>query len=217
MIKRASSIAMTYSVSDAEKRQAEVALLYFKHADKALITASDYLDLMKTPFKDHPEISPEEIEKTRAAIRRFRDKAVENFNQFKVVSFKCVQKMQAFTSDGQVTRLLKSFISAVEELEDQVNNFVNLFTDLKAKDFPAKVVSFIENIQKQCSSVEEVINERVMNHIQTNILAKSWVNQVSDHLQISIEKQKPLILDLFNQRQNQLNDLIKDRSGEGNP
>ena len=38
---------------------------------------------MKTPFKGNSELDPKVIVKARAAIRRFRDQAVENFNDFK--------------------------------------------------------------------------------------------------------------------------------------
>jgi len=84
MIKKAYSVQMSYDVSDAEKLQAERALLFFNHSAKLLDLASEHLNIMKTPFKNNSEMSPEEVMKARAAIRRFRDKAVENFNEFKI-------------------------------------------------------------------------------------------------------------------------------------
>src|SRR6266404_4631484 len=109
MIKKSYSIQMSYSVSDQEKFQAEKALMCFDHSVKSLKMASDHLNIMKTPFKDNQEISPDELMKARSALRRFRDKAVENFNDFKNIAFKCVQLMQPFTSDTQIVKLIKSF------------------------------------------------------------------------------------------------------------
>lgn len=212
IIKKSFPIQMSYNVTDAEKLQAERSLLCFNHTIKLLDLSSDHLDIMKTPFKDNSDMNPEEIMKARAAIRRFRDKSVENFNEFKFSAFKCVNVMQSFSSDTQTVKLMKSFITSIDDLENKVNDFVDLFNDLESKDFPQLVVSCIEDIQKQCSEVEEIIDDRIKKHIQTNILAKSWVDSVGNDLQMKIEKKTPLMLDLFNQRQDDLNKILKDRS-----
>ena len=212
MIKKSYSVQMSYDVSDSEKHQADKALLYFKAAEKFLMQASDHLNNMKTPFKDNPDVTPEDIMKARAVIRRFRDKAIENFDKFKKVSFDCVNLMQTFSSDTQTLKLMKSFISSVDELELSVNQFSELFNDLKSKDFAKDVVASIEDIQKQCDEIDEIIDERIKNHIQTNILATSWVDSISNDLQMKIEKKTPLIVDLYNQRQEQLNNVMEERT-----
>ena len=214
MIKKAYAVQMSYEVSDTEKVAAEKALLSFNFALKKLILASEHLNIMKTPFKDNPEMDPKEIMKARAAIRRFRDKAIENFNNFKHAAFKCVNTMQEFSSDTQSVKLMKSFISSIDDLELNVNDFADTFSDLESKDFAKNVISSIEAIQKQCDDIEEIIDERIKNHIQTNILATSWVDSVSNELQMQIEQKTPLILELFDKRQDQLNDMIKERTSQ---
>lgn len=214
MIKKGYAIQMTYDVSDQEKNQANQALLLFAHAIKQLDLASEHLDIMKTPFKDNPDISPEEVMKARAAVRRFRDKSVENFNLFKKTAFQCVNIMQIFSSDTQTLKLMKSFISSVDDLEISVNKFVDLFTDLESKEFITEIVKSIEDIQTQCEDVEEIIDERIKSHLQNNILATSWVDSVSNDLQAKVEEHTPLILDLFNKRQDQLNETIKERTSQ---
>lgn len=211
MIKKAYAVQMSYNVTDSEKVQAEKAILYFIHALKMLTLASEHLNIMKTPFKDKPDINENEVMKARAAIRRFRDKAVDNFNEFKHAAFKCVNAMQPFSSDTQTVKLMKSFVSSIDELEIKVNDFVDLFMDLESKDFAKNIVIKIEAIQNDCEEVEEIIDERIKNHIQANILATSWVDSVSNELQTKVEKKTPLILDLFNKRQDQLNDIIKEK------
>lgn len=203
---------MSYDVSDSEKHQAEKALVYFKAAKKYLVQASDHLNIMKTPFKDNQDVTPEEIIKSRAVIRRFRDKAIENFDKFKKAAFDCVNLMQTFSSDTQTLKLMKSFISSVDDLEVSVNQFAELFDDLQSKEFSKDVVTAIEGIQKQCDEIDEIIDERIKSHIQTNILATSWVDAISNDLQMKIEKKTPLIVDLYNQRQEQLNDAVEERN-----
>lgn len=214
MIKKAYSVQMTYNVSDSEKTQAEKALLFFNHSIKLLSMASEHLNIMKTPFKNSPDMNADEVLKARAALRRFRDKSIENFNEFKKVAFQCVNIMKDFSSDTQTLKLMKSFISSIDDLEVKVNEFSDAFIDLEAKDFSKKTVEFIERVQEECESIEEIIEERIKNHIQTNILAISWVDSVSSDLQMQVQEKTPLILDLFNQRQDQLNDIIKERSSQ---
>ena len=216
MIKKSYSVQMSYDVSNTEKQQADKALLYFKAAEKQLMQASDYLNIMGTPFKDNPDMAPEEVMKSRAVIRRFRDKAIDNFNQFKRVSFECVNLMQTFSTDTQTLKLMKSFITSVDDIEVKVNHFADLFNDLQDKDFAKNVVTSIDDIQKQCDDIDQIIDERIKNHIQKNILATSWVDSISNDLQMKIEKKTPLIVDLFNKRQDQLNDAIEERSTVGN-
>ena len=216
MIKKSYSIQMSYNVSDSEKQQAEKALLYFKAAEKELMLASDYLNNMGTPFKDNPDTSPEDVMKARVVIRRFRDQAIENFEKFKKLAFQCVNLMQTFETDTQTFKLMRSFIATVDQLEVSVNHFAELFNDLEAKDFSKNVVTAIDDIQKQCDDIDEIIDERIKSHIQKNILATSWVDSISTDLQTKIERKTPLIVDLFNERQKQLNDAIEERSTLGN-
>jgi len=210
-ISKAYSIQMSYEVSDVEKNQAEKAIDCLNYADKSLDKSSDYLNLMKTPFKKNSDIPPEEIFKYRAALRRFRDKVVNNFNDFKKTSFKCVKLLNNFASDTQVTKLLKSFVISIESLQEKVNSYINLFDDLKDPEFAKKIVSNIEEIQKQCIDVQKIINERLINHIKENILASSWVDSIGKELEMKIEKKKPLLLELSNKREEQLNDIINER------
>jgi len=216
LIRKAYSIQMTYDISDAEKSKAEQALIFFRHTNKLLEMSSDHLNIMKTSFKDNPEMEPKDIVKVRSAIRRFRDKSIENFNLFKEEAFKCVNIMQSFSTDTQTLKLMKSFISSIDELENKVNKFTDLFNDLKSKSFSQNIVINIEAIQKECEDLTEIIDDRIKSHIQGNILATSWVDNVSNDLQMQIEKKTPLIMDLFNKRQDQLNEAIKEREQEGN-
>ena len=72
----------------------------------------------------------------------------------------------------------------------------------------------MEDVQKKCDDVDEIIDERIKTHIQSNILATSWVDSVSTELQTKVEKKTPLILDLFNKRQDQLHSIIEQKTGQ---
>jgi DNA-binding ferritin-like protein (Dps family) len=204
MIKTAESIQMSYDISDDEKEQAKQAIICFNYAKKYLKKALIHLDIMKTPFKNNPEIKPEELHKSRAAIRRFRDKSVDFFNEFKKQAFECVKIMHIFSSDTQTIKLIKSFINSIDELENKVNKFIELFEDLKSKELTKNIVEIIESIQKQGSSISEIINDRIISHIQSNILASTWVDTIGSELKSKIDKKVPLIMELFNKQQEQI-------------
>lgn len=208
MIKRkAYSISMTYDISTAEKMHAEKALICFNSALHLLNIAADHLNIIETPFKDHADISNEQLIQFRAAFRRYRDKSIENFNAFKREAFKCISYMQPFANDTQATKLIKSFISSIEKIERQVNSFSELFNDLKSKDFVKNIVSSIDGIKKDIDQLKELIDDRIKTHIQVDILGKSWVNTVGDEMQMKIEKKTPLLIDLNKKRQEELNEL----------
>ena len=212
MIKHAYAVQMSYQVSDADKQQAEKALQNFATALKLLKAASEHLNIMYTPFKDHPDISSEQLVKFRAALRRFRDKSIENFNQFKISAFHCYTLMNVFSSDTQTLKLMKSFINSIEDIEKTVNDFSELFTDLESKTFVSDVSKVMEAIQKDSKELEAIIDERIKTHIQTNIIGKTWVDNISNDLSVKVEKKTPMMMDLLNTQQGGQNQLNKDKS-----
>ena len=214
MIKKSYSVQMSYDTTDAEKAQAEKAILAFNYTLKLLRTAADHLDIMYTPFKDHPTISSEEIVKFRAALRRFRDKVIENFNNFKIAAFKCITLMQVFSSDTQTAKLIKSFISSVEDIEKHVNKFSETFDNLESQNFVSDITKIIKEIKKEIDQLEDIIDDRIKTHIQTNILGKTWIDSVSDELQMNVEKKTPLLIELNKERQRQLNQLVEEHQGK---
>jgi hypothetical protein len=207
--KRAYTSMMTYQISDPEKDQAEKAMRWFNHCLKRLEQCDEHLNLIYNPFKKHPDITPEKIFKRRAMLRTYRDKVVENFNNFKKAAFKAYVIMQPFTSDTQTEKLMKSFVSSIEDIEIQVNRFVDLFSDLKSEDFSKGIVTAIENIKKEIVQLEQIVDERVKDHLQTNILARNWVDSVSNELQEKVEKNSPLVMQLVEDRMKMLDETNK--------
>lgn len=198
--KRAYSSMMSYSVTDTEKQQAEKAMRWFDHCLKVLKQCDEHLNLMYNPFKKTTDITPDKIFASRAMLRVYRDKVVDNFNRFKRVAFKVFVIMQPFTSDTQIEKILSSFVTSVEDVETQVNRFIDLFDDLKSEDFAKGIISAIENIKKEIVQLEQIVEDRVKDHLQDNILARNWVDGISDELQQKVEKKSPLIMQLVEDR-----------------
>ena len=196
---------LSFNITQSEKNQAEKALICFKHTKKSLKVAIDYLDILYTPFKDNTDITPDQIYKYRAALRRFRDKSINNFNAFKILAFECVNVMQDFSSDTQILKLINNFISVIDDLQTKVNSFVDEFKDLNSKDFQKNLVKCIDDIKKISDQLEDIIENRISGHVQENILASTWIDDISKELNKKIEKKKPLLIDLFNEDKEKFN------------
>lgn len=198
--KKIYAIQMTYEVPSDEKDRATKIIVYFNRLLKISEFCNDHLDLIYTPFKDNPEISPEQVFKARAALRRYRDKVADNFNIFKKQAFKCFVLLQPFSVDTQIVKLTKSFVLCIDDVEKQVNRFIELFSNLESKEFGQAVVKGVDGIKKELAELDQIIEDRIISHIQNNILARSWVDTVSDELQQKVEKRIPLSIELVDER-----------------
>ena len=195
---------MSYTVPSEEKDRAEKILKGFDFLLKKLQAADEHLDLIYVPFKENPSITPEQTYKARAALRRYRDKVADNFNGIKRIAFRCYIMLQPFASDTQIVKISKVFILSMSDIEKQVNRFIDLFATLEAKDFAQTVVKAVENVKKEVAQLQQIAEDRIKGHIETNILARNWVNNVSEELQEKVEKRIPLAVELVNERNKML-------------
>jgi uncharacterized protein (UPF0210 family) len=198
------ALNLTYEVSSEEKDRAQKIILNLEHLLKISVLCDNHLDLIYTPFKDAQNITPQQVFQARAALRRYRDKVVENFNDFKRQAFKTFVLFQHFITDTQISKLSKSFVSAISDMEKQVNRFVDLFSNLESKDFSTGIVKAIENIKKELAQFKQIVEDRIIEHVQNNILARSWVDNVSDEIQQKVEKSIPFSVQLVNERNEKL-------------
>lgn len=199
-MKKSYGIQMSYVVPDLDKERAEKAISAFEYLLKKMFQCDEHLDLIYIPFKDNSNVPPDQIYKVRAALRRYRDKVSDNFNILKRVAFKCFVRLQPFSSDTNIVKLNKSFVSSISDLEKQVNRFIDLFSNLESKDFAPTLVKAVENIKKEISQLEQIIEDRIIDHIQNNILARTWVDSVSNELKEKVERKMPLSIELVNER-----------------
>jgi|ERR1017187_5352782 hypothetical protein len=202
------AINLSYEVPSEEKDQAEKALMAYDILTKKLKTCDEHLDLIYSPFKNNPNITPEQVYKVRASLRRYRDKVADNFNVFKRIAFRCFVLMQVFSSDTQIVKFNKSFVVAIGDIEKQVNRFIELFSNLESKDFAAIVVKSIENIKKETAQLDQIIEDRIKPYIENNILAINWTDSVSEELQEKVEKRVPLTVRLVEEREGSNNQAL---------
>jgi hypothetical protein len=205
MIKKiASTIEMSFDIPESEKEEAQTASDQFKKVMSSLDAAKKHLNLMYEPFKDAADIPPDAVYEFRGAIFRYKEQIKENFNKVKATSFLAIMKLNYFATDTHITELINTFRDSIGDVEKQVNVLLNVLDDLKSKDFKDNLVKGIESIRKACFEVEKLIKERILDYIDSNILAKDWMTNTGDELQTEIKVRIPYITQLFEERQKAL-------------
>jgi glycyl-tRNA synthetase beta subunit len=115
--------------------------------------------------------------------------------------------------DTETTKIRKSFISLVDELEVDVNKFAKLFSDLKDNTFVQSIVSILSNVEKKSEEIKEFIEDRIKNHIQKEVLGKTWIDSIKNEYGIDLDRPMPKLLELEEDRKKQLADM----AGNNNP
>lgn len=200
MIKKiANTIEMSFDIPESEKKEAQAATEEFKKVISSLEVAKRHLNLMYEPFKNAESVSPDALTEFRGAIHKYKEQIKENFNNVKVSAFSSIMKLNYFATDTHITELINSFRDSIGDVEKQVNILLRILDDLGSEEFRDNVVSGIEAIRKASFEVEKLIKERIIDYIDSNILAKDWMTDTG-----IIKNRVPYITQLFEERQKAL-------------
>lgn len=200
MIKKiASTIEMSFDIPESEKQEAQAASEEFKKVISVLDLAKQHLNLMYEPFKNAEAISPEDLNEFRGAIHKYKEQIKENFNKVKAVSFLSIMRLNYFGTDTHITELINSFRDSIGDVEKQINILLRILDDLRSNEFKDNFISGIEAVRKACFEVEKLIKERIIDYIDSNILAKDWMANTG-----TIKDRVPYITQLFEERQKAL-------------
>ena len=176
--KKAYNFTMSYDVSDFEKKQAKKAIVYFDQVSKEIYKCTDYLNLLYTPFSESIEIPKDQILQIRTKLREFRNNTLEKFNMLKKISLQCINEMKIFNNDTQINKLMTVFITNVENVEESVDEFAKLFSNLESKDFVPNITKSIEIIKNNCDQLDTLIYDRIISDIKDNILTSNWTTNI---------------------------------------
>jgi len=206
MYRKAYSVQMHFGVPESEKRIAEKAEEYFQQLISNLQDIKDYLDLIYIPFQKHQNIDMEMVTEYRKTFREYRDQVRLKFRKIIKMAYKCVALMNEFSTDTATEEIMDSFIGTIRELDKYVDTFVSIFSNLNSSEFRNHLISTIDSLKKQMNQIEQLIKDRVLEHIDSNILAKNWAKNISDRFEGSepIEERVPLVVQLFKERQKAL-------------
>lgn len=199
--KTAYSVQMNFKVPESEKEIAERAEKYFEKLITKMKDIEDYLNIIYIPFKKYQDADPEMLVEYRRTFRQYRDACKSKFRNIVKMSYKAVALMNEFSTDTATEELMDSFVGSIRELEKYVDTYVGIFGNLSSPEFQTHLVSTIDSIKKQFSQIKQLIIDRIISHIDNNILAKDWAKDVLDRFDDTNQERVPLVVELFRERQ----------------
>ena len=200
---------MVFDVPESEKAVAKKAIECFEKLVEHLHAFDRHLNILYHPFSAHETVSPESVMEHRGALIRYRKKVRENFNNVTRIALICVQHMNEFSTDKHSMELVKSFVDSMGEIAIQIDSFEKVINNMKTKDFKNNVINVIQGIKKQSNQLERLIYDRILAHINTNILATSWVDDFSRELKLKIKDKEPYIKQLYLEREKKLQQILE--------
>lgn len=199
-------IDFSFDVPDSEKDIANDALIRFEAVVKKIRDINDHLDIIYEPFQRNKKVPTKSLVAKRGLLNRYKQKVKRNFNELKAIAILAIQKLNNFINgDIVIDDILTSFIGAVEDVEKQAENFLDIMGDYEDIEFRGNVLSAVDGINKQMKELETMVKDSIIDHIDKNILARTWMNDTKNQLQLEDEDAEPLVSLLFKQREEAAN------------
>ena len=204
--KKEYSVQMNFAVPDSEKKIAEKAEECLEQLLSYIENTSIYLDLIYGPFSKYQNVDMKMIMKYRKVFRQYRDHARNKLMGIVKKASECISLMSRFRTDTATEELMDSFGDLVDELEKYIDTFVSIFSNLSNPEFRTHLISTIDSVKKQMNQVRQLVTDRILDHIESNILAKNWESNLSEYTEGPIKEHVPLVIQLFRERQKALQD-----------
>lgn len=200
LLKLAQTINMTLDVPQNEKKIAANVVLYFEKLIKKLSALETLLDKMYQPFKAYTTISEDSVYKYRQAVWNYSKEIKELFEEINDLATVCVNGLNKFESDTHISDLTSSVVDNFNDLEDEITELTKTISNWENPDYKNAIISSMDDTKVTIEDLTKLITERVIDHINTNILAKSWMDKVTEKYKDSINENEPAIKRLFKER-----------------
>jgi hypothetical protein len=175
--KIASSIELSFDIPDSEKKIAQDAIEYLQGVFSALKVSSEHLDIIYEPFKKYPSVSKESVIENRGVIDRYKEKIKENYNKMKQYALFAIRSLNEFSSDNKILEIIESFKSSIDEIEKSVTTLLEMLGDFESDTYRDNIIKQIEEIKTETDETRDLIKDRVIEHLEVNILAESWLEK----------------------------------------
>lgn len=203
--KIAQYVDFSTDIPDSEKKDAEEALLRLEEAAYHLNQATDHLNVLYDPFSKHDNISTKSVVEKRGVLNRFKQASKEKFENFKRLCILAMQKLNNFSNgDTEIREIIGTLESSVIDIEQKLEEFYDVLSDYESPDFRDAVLSTIDGVKTKAEEFNDLVYDRIIEHINANIIGKTWMSDAEDQLNIGVEEHTPLLLELFKQRQQML-------------
>jgi len=172
---------LTMEVSERERALAKAAKKEFKSILKDLDKALDVIyDLRDAIVKERP--SQDDLQNTyRGRLLRYRRNITEVFNKLLIRFKNAIQSLGDIT-DPDMANLKKIMVAEFDELSDNVEAVLSLLDDTAKDGFTKELERLATQLQRRSSSINEIIDNRLFNHIDSDILGKMKVSELKTRI-----------------------------------
>lgn len=129
----------------------------------------------------------------------------EKFEHFKYLCVLAMQKLHVFShGDTEIQEILGTLESSINDIEERLEEFYDVLSDYESPHFRDAVLATIDGVREKSGDMEDLVYDRIIEHINTNLIGKNWISDAKDQLDIEMEEKTPLLIELFRQRQQML-------------
>jgi hypothetical protein len=126
--------------------------------------------------------SKEDLQNTyRGRLLRYRRKITEVFNKL-LIRFKNAIESLGDITDPDMANLKKIMIAEFDELSDGVENVLSTLDDVDKEGFTKELERLCTQMQIRSTSINEIIDNRLVNHIDSDILGKMKVSELKTRI-----------------------------------
>jgi hypothetical protein len=190
-------VNLSFKISDEEKKSAKRCIDLFDKAVHHLNELNDYLDKIYNPFKNHNKVSAKSVHRYRGAIKRYSDSIDDKTSYIKKVILLAVGELDMFSSDMKIQDILNALSDDMSDTDEQIFSLRETLEswDLAVDkepgpdnndniDYRQTVISAVELAKKEIAESINLIEDRIITHINDNILSNNWVQNVSNELEV---------------------------------
>lgn len=206
--KLAETIQLSISIPDSEKKIAGKIVMRLEKMVKKLDHLNKHLNLMYNPFKQYNTVSEDSVNKYRGPIWKFTKQIKENFEVIREIAVMVVRDMKSFSADTHIIKLISAFTDDFGDIEDQLISLTQILANWDHPNYKNNVVTAMESLKKESAEMRNLIYDRIIDHINTNILAKNWVDNAVEHMNLDLKEKEPAVSRLYKEREKKLKNLI---------
>lgn len=180
-IKISSGPKMTLEITDREREVAKKVKKEFKTISRELDDAVKVvLDLRDAITNQRP--TKDDLNKAyRGRLLRYKKKIRDAFNHF-LTHTKRTLETAVEISDPDMVRLREILVAEIGELSDGVEALMDLLSETDRDNFTQTLEQISSQLEKRQKSIEDVIENQLFNHIETDILGRMKISEIQNRL-----------------------------------
>ncbi len=192
--KIAYQVQMSFKVNDEEKHTAQKCVEYFSMLMNNCDLANDFLSKIYEPFSEEgAEVSAKDLHDKRGLLNRYKQSLKKRYNKIKLLAFYALQTFNKFSNDTHSIELITAFESDFNVLIKGVEDVLDVLSNYKSDSFKDALIAAIDIVKKESAELEQLIRDRILDHINNNILNVSWSKDLGE-----IKPEVPLLISVHN-------------------